>query len=229
MEFEVRKLAPTATVIRRNLQELSQQATLLPDRTLLVGDYVVAVVYYRSGYDPSQYTTDDCWKVQQVLATPGVVEKFLSEPSDVAAVRGMFTEIYSLDLTPEGDKAVELVMKEPEGFVLKPQREGGGNNIYGHDIPKVLQEQKELRKSWILMRRIRPPVQPNYIIRPSSDSPPQLTNVVSELGVFGVIIGDSENIIVNRSVGHMLRTKQSDVNEGGVAAGLGSLDSPYLI
>ena len=35
------------------------------------------------------------------------------------------------------------------------------------------------------------------------------------------------NIIVQ--VGHMLRTKLSHVDEGGVAAGLGALDSVYLI
>lgn len=40
---------------------------------------------------------------------------------------------------------------------------------------------------------------------------------------------DSEKILVNKQVGHMLRTKVSTANEGGVAAGLGALDSPYLI
>lgn len=40
---------------------------------------------------------------------------------------------------------------------------------------------------------------------------------------------DSQKIMVNRQVGHMLRTKVSTANEGGVAAGLGALDSPYLI
>ena len=30
-------------------------------------------------------------------------------------------------------------------------------------------------------------------------------------------------------VGHMLRTKLSHVDEGGVAAGLGALDSVYLV
>ena len=33
----------------------------------------------------------------------------------------------------------------------------------------------------------------------------------------------------NKQVGHMLRTKLSDANEGGVAAGLGALDSVYLV
>lgn len=40
---------------------------------------------------------------------------------------------------------------------------------------------------------------------------------------------DSQKIYTNRQVGHMLRTKISTANEGGVAAGLGALDSPYLV
>ena len=38
-----------------------------------------------------------------------------------------------------------------------------------------------------------------------------------------------EKVYHNRQVGHMLRTKLADANEGGVAAGLGALDSPYLV
>ena len=37
------------------------------------------------------------------------------------------------------------------------------------------------------------------------------------------------NVIKNKQVGHMLRTKLSDANEGGVAAGSGALDSVYLV
>lgn len=40
---------------------------------------------------------------------------------------------------------------------------------------------------------------------------------------------DKHKIMINQQVGHMLRTKLSSANEGGVAAGLGALDSPYLI
>lgn len=43
------------------------------------------------------------------------------------------------------------------------------------------------------------------------------------------IFRDSQNIMINRQVGHMLRTKNATADEGGVAAGLGALDSPYLI
>ena len=38
-----------------------------------------------------------------------------------------------------------------------------------------------------------------------------------------------EHPVLTLQVGHMLRTKLSHVDEGGVAAGLGALDSVYLI
>jgi glutathione synthase len=37
-------------------------------------------------------------KVQQALATPGVLEKFLTDPAKVDAVKDIFTGLYSLDL-----------------------------------------------------------------------------------------------------------------------------------
>ena len=43
------------------------------------------------------------------------------------------------------------------------------------------------------------------------------------------IFSDGTSITTNVQVGHMLRTKLSTADEGGVAAGLGALDSPYLV
>jgi hypothetical protein len=83
----------------------------------------VAVVYFRSGYEPAQYPSSKEWaarlmierslaikcpsihyhlsgtkKVQQTLATPGVLEKFLTDSTKVDAVKDIFTGLYSLDL-----------------------------------------------------------------------------------------------------------------------------------
>lgn len=85
------------------------------------------------------------------------------------------------------------------------------------------------RSAWILMERIFPPLSTGYMIRPGGPTPPPLVQLVSELGIFGAIIGTKDKILYNKQVGHMLRTKLSTANEGGVAAGLGALDSPYLI
>lgn len=46
------------------------------------------------------------------------------------------------------------------------------------------------RTAWILMERIVPPVQLSYLIRPGVESKAdELQQIVSELGIFGVILG----------------------------------------
>ena len=43
------------------------------------------------------------------------------------------------------------------------------------------------------------------------------------------MIGDKKGILTNKQTGHTLRTKLSHVDEGGVSAGLGALDSVLLV
>lgn len=129
-----------------------------------------------------------------------------------------------------GNAAMDMALKNPERFVLKPQREGGGNNIYGSDIKKFLESLKrpEERSAWILMDRITPPAQMNYLIR-SGKNKIQFDQVISELGIFGVVIGDKDRVLVNKQVGHMFRTKLTTSNEGGLMSGTAVCDSPFLI
>lgn len=87
-------------------------------------------------------------------------------------------------------EAVQRALKNPKNFVLKPQREGGGNNIYGDDIVPFLTEvlQSDEKNAYILMDRLSPPVTTNYMVRPGGGDV-QLVDVVSELGIFGCILG----------------------------------------
>lgn len=90
---------------------------------------------------------------------------------------------------------MEMGINKPNKFVLKPQREGGGNNIYNEDIRTWLSSMRnsQERTAWILMDRICPPLQKNYLIRavenPSLKDDIDLSEVITELGVYGVIIG----------------------------------------
>ncbi|XP_021934218.1 glutathione synthetase-like isoform X2 [Zootermopsis nevadensis] len=255
-EFEIRRQNPAVIVVRRTLTQIADTAKLGKNMELIIDGLSVAVVYFRSGYEPAQYPSDNEWaarlmierslaikcpsihyhlagtkKVQQALATPGILKKFLLDPAKVEALQEIFTGLYSLDLDEHGNRAANMAIMMPDGYVLKPQREGGGNNVYGEKIREVLQSMTDSpeRTAWILMERIVPPVQKGYIIRPGGPKVPQMVNLVSELGIFGVIIGNSDTVIANQQVGYMLRTKLSDADEGGVAAGSGALDSPYLI
>ncbi len=143
---------------------------------------------------------------------------------------GQFHRFFFIFQDEQGNKSFDAAMANPDRFVLKPQREGGGNNVYGQDIVPFLEKIKDdtERNAYILMDRISPPITMNYLIRPGSKEA-SLVKVISELGIFGYLIGDANTIRINKEVGHMLRTKLSHVNEGGVAAGLGALDSVILV
>ncbi|KAL8997267.1 MAG: hypothetical protein Q9169_003409 [Polycauliona sp. 2 TL-2023] len=190
-------------------------------------------------------------KVQQELATPDSphLSNLLSRTSSadmIKQIRSTFTAIYPLDATPEGQHAVRLAMnaKDSEDYVLKPQREGGGNNVYGSKIPAFLAglgDDQQKWRSYILMELIKQPILRNSIIR---NGEVQSGKVKGELGIYGVSLwrnghgeaggkqdpesGDGE-VLENWEAGFLLRTKGSDSEEGGVAAGFGAVDSPCLV
>jgi len=166
-------------------------------------------------------------KIQQVISKPGVLEKFISS-ENAQKVRICFAGLYSLSEGDEGvEEMVSKVLKEPHNYVMKPQREGGGNNLYNNHIVETLASlSSKQRGSFILMDRIVPPPINVHFLREGI-----LTNSsgVSELGIYGLFLSDGDKIIENSCGGHLLRTKVSTIDDGGVAAGVAVLDSPYLI
>jgi len=204
-------------------------------------------------------------KVQEALSQPGVVEQFFATlesgaaASAVAELRASWVPMWALDterspVLPTSLPDVERNPGEPLGttlarrhadkLVLKPQREGGGNNIYKDDIPAFLEGLSvEERRAWIAMALIVPPAGVgSYLVRPVSgagkndDEGAKLARVetTSELGIFGwALFGKGEGTGVIRKergdVGWLMRTKGVESNEGGVAAGFSVLDSVVLV
>lgn len=222
----------------------------------------VTTVYLRAGYSPDEYKSERHWasrlllersraikcpsvltqlagakKVQQVLATPGSphLRRFLCEGEKAAAVQQTFAPIYPVDNTEAGKEAKALATNPETAnrYVLKPQREGGGNNVYRKKIPEFLKSLPESHwPAWILMEMIEPPALKNMILR---NGEVQEGGVIGELGVYGVClwtVGDSPEkgrILENKEAGYLLRTKGDTSEEGGVAAGFGAVDSCCLV
>lgn len=175
-------------------------------------------------------------KVQQVLATPvenpttSVLSKFIPDSTTRISLEETFTNIYPLDQSPSGLSARELALDEEKckGYVLKPQREGGGNNIYRSAIPGFLRSLPESHwKSYILMEIITPPPVQNLILR---NGEVEKGGVICELGVYGTCLWNqgTGDVLSNELGGYLLRTKGDQSEEGGVAAGFGAMDSVWL-
>ena len=181
-----------------------------PERT-----YEVSTIYLRAGYSPSEYTSADAWesryhlersaaikcpsvlthlagtkKVQQILATPESphLARFLPYEGIAERVRGTFMPMYPLSSSdPAGAEGQRLAKDENGRFVMKPQREGGGNNVYRSKISEVLSQTPEDEwGKYVLMEMVETPrSQRNMIFRNGEVAE---GGMICELGVFGTCL-----------------------------------------
>lgn len=172
--------------------------------------------------------------------------------------------------------AIEDAIKDGSNWVLKPQREGGGNNLYGVELSAFLMKNREdpvlsgmiysilciistsassctiyiiikivtttiltiirftglvvmlyyVCTGYVLMQRIFPKPQVTAFLRKGELL---VLPSISELGVYGVFLGDgASEPLLNSCAGYLVRTKPDGVDEGGVAAGYSVLSSVYL-
>ena len=161
-------------------------------------------------------------RIQQRLSEPGILENFLPE-RESKTLRSCFAGQFSLGIDSEMDEktttAFESALIDGSAWVLKPQREGGGNNIYGKDVSCFLAEYRNQPQlsSYVLMQRIFPLVQKTPFLRKGRM---EILPSVSEYGIYGVFLGDpSGTPMLNEFAGYLVRTKQVGVDEGGVATG----------
>ncbi|SCU82041.1 LAFA_0C08724g1_1 [Lachancea sp. 'fantastica'] len=212
----------------------------------------ISLVYFRAGYSPQDFTCAQDWenrlaletsyaikapnlltqlagvkKIQQILTEDSTLKLFISNENDRKKLATSFVKLYPLDDSELGKEAKKMAFESPERFVLKPQREGGGNNIYKAEIPVFLKSIHEREWSgYILMELIKPePTTQNIVIRGSETL---REPILSELGIFGCVLFDDSQLYSNEYAGWLLRSKSSSSDEGGVAAGFGCVDSVVL-
>jgi len=219
----------------------------------IAGEYAVSIVYYRAGYSPDDYSTETEWsarelmetssaikcptvgyqlcgtkKIQQVLCLDGIMERFISV-QNATYMRQFFAAQYAMGTkaSEDGLRAMESAILDGSKWVLKPQREGGGNNMYGATLSKYLNEHREdpALGGYVLMQRIFPQNNTTLFLRKGEVV---IMPSISELGIYGTFIGDGTNTYKNDYAGYLLRTKQSGVDEGGVATGFSVLNSIML-
>lgn len=61
-----------------------------------------------------QYHLAGTKKVQQALAKPGVLGRFLNDPVKIKAISDIFTGLYTLDDNEEGEKAIKIALEDPQ-------------------------------------------------------------------------------------------------------------------
>mmetsp|Transcript_11617 Transcript_11617/g.28629 ORF Transcript_11617/g.28629 Transcript_11617/m.28629 type:complete len:575 (-) Transcript_11617:141-1865(-) len=221
---------------------------------LVFNDKHIGLVYFRAGYTPRDLPSETEWnaykiiemsravkcpcisyhlagtkKIQQKLNEKGELERFLTI-EESKTLRLFFADQYGLSLPLDDDakKAVADAIANPHLYVLKPQREGGGNNLWLDEMKQALMLKtmnEEERSAYILMRRIVQEPFPSALMR---NGKVVVGECEKEVGIYASYIGGRDRSY-GKVVGHLMRTKLVGVNEGGVASGYAVLDSPVLI
>ncbi len=222
----------------------------------------LAVVYFRTAYAPADFVYENAWSVrlllerskaikcpaihfqlagvkkfQSVLCSQDILARYIepSEPAMVAKVWNTFAQFY-----PANQSSLALATASPSAYVLKPNREGGGNNYFDAEIPEMLQSivGTEQEDAYTLMEYINQPPMSGLILRPDVPLEAQHqagAQIKTELGVYGTILSSNSTsggggvVVFNRNAGHLLRAKAATSNETGIMAGAGAIDSPWLV
>ncbi|NLS12681.1 glutathione synthase [Vibrio sp. SM6] len=172
--------------------------------------------------------------VAQQLATSKRVQLLLSLKSAHALTRFNLTleqaeRVKALmgEMRAVDKQSIPWIAQRPENeWVLKNQGEGGGHCVFGQDIVPTLQRLDPAEyQVWSLMRRWHPACRQNtaYVVRKGEIHP--VEDLISEIGMFTVHIDGQAAFSENAYAGYLIRSKSSQITEGGVHSGLGALDS----
>jgi glutathione synthase len=114
-------------------------------------------------------------------------------------VKHLFRGLWSLE-DFETDQEVQSIIKNaienPQNFVMKPQKEGGGNNFFDDDIPKLLNKMLENPKeagelkTYLIMERITPPTIPFSALKNGNLDH---SKGMAELGIFSYVFTKNTN------------------------------------
>ena len=210
----------------------------------------IALVYFRAGYVPEHYVNEQCWTVRQTiegsraikcptirsqlagckivqeyLSRANVVEKYLSDRTIAEKIRSTFAPMFTFDDPSKREEILEILRSNPHGYVLKPQREGGGNNKYDDELLDLISNHRDLLNNFIAMEKILPPRCRTSLIKPNEK---HLLHVecINEIGIYGTMLTNvqTNEEYLNEVSGYLVRTKTTETNEGGVATGYSVLD-----
>lgn len=219
--------------IRRTFSDLKY--SISPDGALQVDGMEVSVIYWRSAYMPDDYVDEKCWETRKALEHSRAI-KCPTVLMQLVGMKKMQEVLYRHpEIVPSElldcfarfyDPADIDGIKDYSRLVLKPQREGGGNNTYGASIAHKLDELRAHADAFVLMELIDAKRRSTRLLKQGLI----YANVetISELGTYGTLLSIDGKIVTNEYAGYVLRTKPSEASEGGLVHGISVLDAPHL-
>ncbi|SOV74363.1 glutathione synthetase [Plasmodium sp. gorilla clade G3] len=207
-------------------------------------------------------------KIQMLLLDDHILKKYISlnlnkeKKSDEQIIKDMnfLKKTFALQVDPSQNINAHIIqdaIKNENNYLLKPQREGGKNNLHGNQVKQKLMlfydnNKKQTLSHYVLMQRLFPSSftaihcrtqemkNETYTTnisnisnehqkkKPSHLIQFSLEKSISEFSLFHNFIFYKNKNILNEQKGYLVRTKNYSENEGGAICGISSLDSFFL-
>lgn len=236
---------------RLTFSEIAAQCSKTQDGHLVWhGSHQVSCVYLRAGYDPAEYGAPETIEARELcelsrcIPVPSVSYQLIGKKIaqcllfDEEIFRTFLPEerfqrlrptfVFQKPLAAISDQEEREIVGSPSEFVIKPQRDGGGHNLFGEAVREAVLDKAFNRRAYVLMHKIK--AKPaSHTTAVASTGEPVAFEGISELGIYGSFVYCDGCTLKNSSSGYLLRTKPAEVNETGVVAGFGFLDAPSLV
>ena len=243
--------------MRLTLEEVKSKCSQDENGNLTINGKLISLFYFRASYTEADYINEESWQGRELielstaikvpdintflttfkvfqyeLSKPQILMHYIQNDLIINDILRFFGGIYYIrDMEP--DKVKELLLKvkaESDKYILKPMKEGGGNNITGEKLKELIPEEggeiNDLIKNSVIVEKIESYVHEGLVLR---DEILKMQNSISEYSAYGIILSDEGTIYFNKSVSFLVRTKNKDNIEGGIIEGAGAIDIPCLL
>eukprot|EP01083_Nonionella_stella_P182041 653876_1 len=184
------------------------------------------------------YTLINTKFMQTIYSEKEVLLKYLDE-DEAEFVHLHFVENHNFDERFESKERIEQILNDAkinyDHYVMKPSGDGGGHCVFGEEIVDLIEKlsKKENKESiqlegWILMEKIKNCTAQSIHIRQNKWSHRES---VHEIGIYSHYLCDAATgdlVLINECIGDLIKTRNANANEAGIAAGYGVLDSMVL-
>ena len=238
--------------MRLTLEEVKSKCSQDENGNLTINGKLISLFYFRASYTEADYINEESWQGRELielstaikvpdintflttfkvfqyeLSKPQILMHYIQNDLIINDILRFFGGIYYIrDMEP--DKVKELLLKvkaESDKYILKPMKEGGGNNITGEKLKELIPEEggeiNDLIKNSVIVEKIESYVHEGLVLR---DEILKMQNSISEYSAYGIILSDERTIYFNKSVSFLVRTKNKDNIEGA-----GAIDIPCLL
>ena len=204
-----------------SLSEVNKKITKDEEGNLKLNESKISLIYFNSGDKEEDYPDEDSWKGRELIELSTAVKvpdinTFLTKPDIIMHynyndliindILRFFGGIYYVpDLDKE--KQTELfnkIQSEPNKYIL--QSFSGKKNYLTGEKLKSLVPSEELSNG-IILEKVTPPEHETLIIKNENSV---VESSVSEYSIYGIILMNENNLVMNKSVSYLVKTLNKD-------------------